>query len=85
MRLFFFHHLDLICVATELPSVISRNLHDVMPSQITSLTIVYSTVFFRRRSKKISKPRVTGLFARNSTVTGKFEEQRASKAEIVPI
>ena len=31
-------------------------------SQITSLTIVYSTVYSRRRSKKTSKLRVTGFF-----------------------
>ena len=38
-------------------------------SQITSLTIVYPTVFFRRRSKKTSKLRVTGLCERSSPVT----------------
>ena len=32
-----------------------------MASQITSLTIVYSTVYSRRRSEKSSKLRVTGL------------------------
>ena len=37
-----------------------------MASQITSLTIVFSTVYSRRRSKKISKLRVTGLCAGNS-------------------
>ena len=40
----------------------------IMPaiaSQITSLTIVYSTVYPRHRSKKISKLRATGLCARN--------------------
>ena len=31
-----------------------------MASQITSLTIVYSAVYLRRRSKKTSKLRVTG-------------------------
>ena len=34
--------------------------------QITSLTVVYSIVYFRRRSKKTSKLRVTGLCAENS-------------------
>ena len=34
-----------------------------MASEITSLTIVYSTVYSRRRSKKTSKLRVTGLCA----------------------
>ena len=33
---------------------------------------------FRRRSKKISKLRVTGLCARNSPVTGEFPAQMAS-------
>ena len=46
------HHIDVIMTT--------------MASQITSLTVVYSTVYFRRRSKKTSKPRVTGLCAGNS-------------------
>ena len=41
-----------------------------MASQITSLTSVYSTVYSRRRSKKTSKIRVTGLCAGNSSVNG---------------
>ena len=52
-----------------------------MASQITSLTIVYSTVYSRRRAKKTSKLCVTGLCARNSPVTGEFPAQRASNAE----
>ena len=36
---------------------------------------------FRRRSKKTSTLRVTGLCAGNSPVTGEFPEQRASNAE----
>ena len=39
----------------------------------------------RRRSKKTSKLRVTGLCAGNSPVTGEFPAQMASKAENVPI
>ena len=54
-------------------------------SQITSLTIVSSTVYSRRRSKKTSKLRVTGLCERNSSVTGEFPAQRASNAENVSI
>ena len=54
-------------------------------SQITSLTIVSSTVYSRRRSKKTSKLRVTGLCERNSSVTGEFPTQRASNAENVSI
>ena len=41
-----------------------------MVSQISSLATVYSTVYLRRRSKKTSKPRVTGLCAGNSPVLG---------------
>ena len=40
---------------------------------------------FRRRSKKTSKLRVTGLWAGNSPVTGEFPAQRASNAENVSI
>ena len=36
---------------------------------------------FRRRSKKTSKLRVTGLCAGNSPVAGEFPAQRASNAE----
>ena len=56
-----------------------------MASQITNLTIVYSTVYSRRRSKKTSKLRVTGLCVGNSPVTGEFPAQRASNAENVSI
>ena len=54
-------------------------------SPITSPTIIYSTVYSRRRSKKTSKLRVTGLCAGNSPVTGEFPAQRASNAENVSI
>ena len=40
---------------------------------------------FRRRSKKTSKHRVTGLCVGNSPVTGEFPTQRASNAESVSI
>ena len=40
---------------------------------------------FRRRSKKTSKLRVTGLGAGNSPVAGEFPAQRASNAENVSI
>ena len=55
-----------------------------MASQITSLTIVYSTVY-SGRSKKTSKLRVTGLCAGNSPVTGEFPAQIASNVENVSI
>ena len=56
-----------------------------MTSQITSITIVYSIVHSRRRSKKTSKLCVTGLCAGDSPVTGEFPAQRASNAERVSI
>ena len=37
--------------------------------------------WFRRRSKKTSKPRVTGLCEGNSSVTGEFPAQKGSNAE----
>ena len=40
---------------------------------------------FKRRSKKTSKLRVTGLCAGNSPVTGEFPAQRASNVENVSI
>ena len=40
---------------------------------------------FKRKSKKTSKLRVTGLCAGNSTVTGEFPAQKASEAEKVSI
>ena len=52
---------------------------NTIASQITSPTIVYS----RRRSKKTSKIRVTGLYEGNSPVTGGFPAQRTSNAENV--
>ena len=55
-----------------------------MASQITSLTIVYPTVYSRRRSKKSPKLRVTGLCEGNSPVTGEFPAQRVSNAEMFP-
>ena len=42
-------------------------------------------LLFRRRSKKTSKLRVTGLCEGNSPVTGEFPAQRASKTENVSI
>ena len=64
---------------------VAPDYNDVMmsalASQITSSTIVYSTVYLRRRSKKTSKLRVIGLCEGNSPVTGEFHTQRASNAE----
>ena len=43
-----------------------------MASQITDVSIVYSTVFFL---KKTSKLRVTGICEGNSTVTGNHDDE----------
>ena len=56
----------------------------VMASQITSLTIVYSTAYSKRRSKKTSMLRVPGICKGNSPVTGEFPAQKASNAEMFP-
>ena len=75
-----------ICVPKSLgPAHYNDFIMSALASQIISLTIVYSTVYSRRRSKKTSKPRVTGLSAGNSPETGEFPTQRASNAENVSI
>ena len=56
----------------------------VMASQITSLTIVDSSLF-GCKSNKISKFRVTGLCAGNLPGTGEFPAQMASVAKNVSI
>ena len=55
-----------------------------MVSQITSLTIVYSSRWFRRRSKKISKLRVTGLCEGNSPVTGECGRKGPLTRKMLP-
>ena len=56
-----------------------------MASNITSLTIVYSTVYSGADQKKTSKLRVTGLRQVNSPMTGEFPAQMVSNAENVSI
>ena len=53
-----------------------------MASQITSLTIVYSTVYSGADQRKHQS---SGLCAGNSPVTGEFPAQIASNAENVSI
>ena len=78
-----------ICINYSVGMFKTSHYHDVimstMASEITSLTLVYSTVYSRRRSKKTSKLRATGLCVGNSPVTGEFLAQRASYAENVSI
>ena len=53
-----------------------------MASQITGVSIVYSTVCLGARIKENIKLRVTGISEGNSSVTGEFPSQsRASNAE----
>ena len=56
-----------------------------IPSQITSFMVILLNRLFRRRSKKTSKLRVTGLCAGNSPGTGEFPAQMAIYAENVSI
>ena len=66
----------------------NRHYSDVtmiaMVSQITSLHILYSTVYSRRRSKEASKLCVTDLCEGNSPVTREIPTQMASNAENDP-
>ena len=55
-----------------------------MACQITSLRIVYSTVYSGSDQRKHQKLRVTGICAGNSPVTGEFPAQMASNAKNVP-
>ena len=55
-----------------------------MSSQITSLTIVYSTVHLGADKKKTAKLRVTGLCAGDSPVTGEFPAQRTVTRKMFP-
>ena len=72
-----------------IPIIFINHFGDVIMSamafQITSLTLVYSTVYSGADNKKTSKLRVTGLCEGNSPVTGEFPAQRASNAENVSI
>ena len=49
------------------------------------ITCSFFKHLFRRRSKKTSKLRVTGLCVGNTPLTGEFPTQRASSAESVSI
>ena len=51
-----------------------------MASQITRVSIIYSTVCWGSDQRKKSKLSVTGLCDGNSPVTGEFPAQRASNA-----
>ena len=54
-----------------------------MASQITSLTIVYSTVYSGKMKENIKAPRHWPLCGK-FTETGEFPAQKASNAEMYP-
>ena len=54
---------------------------DTMASQITSFTIVYSTVYSGTDKENIKAPLHWPFCEGNSPVTGEFPTQKASKAE----
>ena len=56
-----------------------------MASQITSLTIVYSTIHSGVDQRKHQSPAVLAICAGNSPVNGEFPAQMASNAENVSI
>ena len=55
-----------------------------LATPITSLTLIHSTVYSTRRSKKASKLRVTGLCAGTSTETGEFPSQMPVSQKMFP-
>ena len=63
----------------------SDDIMGAVASQITSLSIVYSTVYSSTDQKKTSKLRVTGICAGNSPVTGEFPTQMTTHVENVSI
>ena len=57
----------------------------VIASQISSLTIVYSTVYSDADKKNPSKPASLAICAGNSPGTGEFPAQMTSNSENVSI
>ena len=85
LRMFLF-----ICLVVHQVLTTSANRSDVimgaMASEITSLTIIYSTFYSGGdQIKKTSKLRVTGLCGGNSPVVEEFPAQMASNAKNVSI
>ena len=82
-------HIDFGCKYQSPIEMLLYHYYDVImgatASQITSLTIVYSTFIQAQIKKQTSELRATGLCAGNSPVTGEFPAQMASNAENVSI
>ena len=70
---------------TNFPRHYNDVIMSAITSKITSLTIVYSTVYSYADQSKHQSSRVTGFCAGNSPVTGEFPAQMASNAENVSI
>ena len=62
-----------------------HNRHDSVPNQQPHDRLLNRLLLFRRRSKKTSRLRVTGLCEGNSPGTGEFPKQSASNPENVSI
>ena len=60
-------------------------IQGAIASEITSLTIVYSTVYSGAHQRKYQSSATLALCVGNSPVTGEFPAQRASNAENVII
>ena len=91
------HFSPFVCYHTTDPKalILNAGLHSfpihysdvimgAMASQITSLKIIFSTVY-SGKSKKSSKLPATGICTGNSPVTGEFPAQRARNTENVSI
>ena len=73
------------CRRTWTSSHCSGIIMSAISSQITSVSIVNSTVYSGANQRKTSKLRVTGHCQGNSPVTGEFPAQRSNNAENVSI
>ena len=78
-------NLKVLCLQCLLFCSHSDVIMNKIASQITSVSIVYSTVCSGVNQRKTSKLRVTGLCVGYSPATGEFPAQRASNAENVYI
>ena len=73
---------------SSVPGFLTKHYSDVimstMATQISILSIVYSTICSSADQRNIKAPlRVTGLCEKNSPVTGEFPAQKASNSENV--
>ena len=73
----------ILWVMSTLPRHYSDVIMSVMGSQITSLTIIFSTVESGTGQRNYQSPMSLAFVCGNSPVTGEFHAQRASNAENV--